>query len=315
MTCVAILTDPVIGGTFVTWTWHWLKNDSSYYHSPSKQHYQLTSDPLTNKNSHKFLTNQATCLTECIDILNDSSINHIYIHKFREEHTAPAIDLVRKHCKKITVITKSPSYALYDCSLAIRSPTATSLFDQRVLTDGYEILYDHLTYYFGENFKLWQQQNLNEIWDLREFIALNDTPLFNNTIRDHYDFDFDCFDISADTVWTSLDTTVGHWFDYCETVLDQKRFEQWIPIYRKWQLLHQDRIKFCKEFDSIIDGILTNKNIDLSQYNLDIVREAAIQHALIYQHNLNLKTWQLEKFTNTQQLYNLLEPSIHPLSS
>ena len=53
--------------------------------------------------------------------------------------------------------------------------------------------------------------------------------------------------------------------------------------------------------------------MDLTRLKLDIIQEAFIQHELIYKHNLNLKTWQLEKFTNTQQLHNLLETNTHPL--
>ena len=51
--------------------------------------------------------------------------------------------------------------------------------------------------------------------------------------------------------------------------------------------------------------------MDLERFNLDIFQEAAIQRELLYKHNLNLKIWQLEKFKNTKQLHNLLEPNIH----
>ena len=53
--------------------------------------------------------------------------------------------------------------------------------------------------------------------------------------------------------------------------------------------------------------------MDLTRFDLDVIQEAFIQRELIYKHNLNLKTFQLEKFINTQQLHNLLEPNIHPL--
>ena len=53
--------------------------------------------------------------------------------------------------------------------------------------------------------------------------------------------------------------------------------------------------------------------MDLEKFNLDLMQEAAIQRELIYNYSLNLKTWQLEKFTNTKQLHNLLEPNLHPI--
>ena len=53
--------------------------------------------------------------------------------------------------------------------------------------------------------------------------------------------------------------------------------------------------------------------MDLEKFNLDLMQEAAIQRELIYNYSLNLKTWQLEKFTNTKQLHGLLEPNLHPI--
>ena len=52
--------------------------------------------------------------------------------------------------------------------------------------------------------------------------------------------------------------------------------------------------------------------MDLTRFNLDIVRESTIQHVLIYKHGLTLKSWGLEKFpNNTQDLHLLLEPNIY----
>ena len=72
---------------------------------------------------------------------------------------------------------------------------------------------------------------------------------------------------------------------------------------------------FVAYFDKIINYIIEGYELNLDKFNLDLVQEAAIQHELIYKHNLNLKTWQLTKFTNTRQLHNLLEPNIHPLTT
>ena len=45
---------------------------------------------------------------------------------------------------------------------------------------------------------------------------------------------------------------------------------------------------------------------------MNFYKEVMIQQALIRRHSLNLKTWQLETFpANTQELYKLLEPSLH----
>ena len=70
--------------------------------------------------------------------------------------------------------------------------------------------------------------------------------------------------------------------------------------------------QFGDEFDDTMKCIVNGWYKELPELTFD--QEVIIQHALIYKHNLNLKTWQLSKFTNTKQLYQLLEPNIHDLS-
>ena len=82
----------------------------------------------------------------------------------------------------------------------------------------------------------------------------------------------------------------------------QERFNELEPYLRG--------IKVADKY-TIIESILKNNYIDLTKFNLDIVQEATIQHELLYKHNLNLKTWQLEKFMDSKQLHSLLEPNIY----
>lgn len=314
MTCCAILTDPVVGGTFLSWTWHWLRGDKQYYHVDSNRLVEVFADPLNQKNSHKFLPNQPVSLESFNNIFTNTHRQHIYFHNFRDKQTNQAIEKIKSSDCKTTLVTAGQKYVLYSCSLATRSTASPSFMHPgRNLLDDKEILFDKLKFFFGNDYDFWTQQNLTNIWDLREFIALNQRPLENHSITNCHQFDFEYFDLPAIDVWKNLDRKVVQWFDYCEATVDQTRLESWLLVYRQWQQLHLDRINFCENFENIIDGILTNQDIDLTQFNLDIVRESAIQHALIYRHNLNFKTWQLEKFENTKQLHNLLEPNIHAI--
>lgn len=314
MTCCAILTDSGVGGTFLAWSWHWLKGDDQYYHVESDIHVKVFADPLTKKNSHKFLPNQPLSLDSFNKIFANINKQHIYFHNFKDNATSQAIERIKTSDYKTVVVTKGEEYALYSCSLAARSTLSPSLLNPRQrLFDDKEILLDKLKFFSGNDYDYWTQQNLTNIWDLREFIALTLRPLENNTIKNCHQFDFEYFNLPAIDVWKSLDKKIVQWFDYCEVAVDQTRLESWLQVYRQWQQLHIERINFCENFETIINGILTNQDIDLAQFGLDIVRESAIQHALIYRHNLNFKTWQLEKFENTKQLHNLLEPNIHPI--
>jgi hypothetical protein len=102
-------------------------------------------------------------------------------------------------------------------------------------------------------------------------------------------------------------------FDYLEIKIDNERIVYWNTVYLSWRKIHYNRLNFLWCFDKIINYILNDYYMDLTRLKLDIIQEAYIQHELIYKHNLNLKTWQLEKFTNTQQLHSLLELNTHPL--
>ena len=151
------------------------------------------------------------------------------------------------------------------------------------------------------------------VWDKREFIALVIRPFDSDRITNYHQFDFDHFALSAPDLWLNLGHSIHDVLNYCDLDLDCNLYDSWKPVYYQWQQLHLDRLKFCWYFDTIVDNIVSGRHMDLSRFNLDIVREAAIQHVLIYKHNLNLKTWQLEKFENTQQLHKLLEPNTHPI--
>ena len=61
-----------------------------------------------------------------------------------------------------------------------------------------------------------------------------------------------------------------------------------------------------------MDAIVNNWHYEI---DLTFEQEVIVQHCLIYQHGLNLKTWQLEQFPrNTRDLHRLLEPNTHTVS-
>jgi len=80
-----------------------------------------------------------------------------------------------------------------------------------------------------------------------------------------------------------------------------------------WQKKQLDLLDFCYNQPHIVDAIVNNLYYEI---DLTFDQEIIIQHCLIYQHGLNLKTWQLEKFpNNTQDLHKLLEPNIHSVEN
>jgi len=321
---ITVLTDPAVGGTFLTWSLHYLAGHDQYFLQEKSYWTNLITDPLNNNNAHKFIPNQPNRIFDCTaqqfvdfaETLNNTPavIPHIlYFHQFNStETTKAATEYSNANALKLIVVDTSNS-KLYRCSYRKRAPILVGV--KQVIGTDKDIQQDLFNRFFKESKTQWDKLGLKNLWDIREFLALNFRPFEQDYIYDYVDKTRDHFIISGLELWTSLDLCIVELFRYLGISINQQRLENWQQTYNNWKKIHYQRLMFATYFDTIINGILNNHNIDLTRFDLDIEQEAAIQHVLIYKHHLNLKTWQLEKFINTKQLHNLLEPNIHPLSS
>lgn len=321
---IAVLTDPTCGGTFLTWSLYYLSGQTEYYSVTRQQKISLVSDPVTATNAHGFRPNQPNTSEQFINHINALSsrpsdeFNLMYFHNFNDcNHqpggsTSSAIDTTRKHFEKIVRLSIAPQNSLYQCSYNKRALAHNPQTGQLFST--HQEQHQHfIKTYFEQSQETWAQQGLSEFWDQREFLALNTRPFTTVNIVDVHDFAFDHYYLDSMDLWTQFDLTVIKLFKYLELGIDLSRWDHWLEVYTKWKKIHYQRIRFAMYFDTIIQYILQGKSMDLESFDLDIVQESAIQHILIYNHNLNLKTWQLTKFLNTQQLHALLETNTHPL--
>jgi hypothetical protein len=324
---IAILTDPGVGGTFLNWSIHYLAGHSHYYSAYKQQLIPVINNPLTEKNAHNFLPNQVSDTIYFEKILKSlidhksSYLNTIYFHNFtsatasHHQDTTNAVKKLLPHIAKTILLTSSPEQALYQCKFELRSSDNPSWKNHNILLDNkHEIFDDFVEYFFKDSKQKWDELNLKDPWDIREFLALNCRPFNIVRMINNLDLTHDHYHVNTMELWNRFDASVGDLFRYLEIDIDDNNFEKWLGIYQQWKKIHYDRLLFVWYFDTILDYVINGYKLDLTRFNLDICQEAAIQHALIYRHNLNLKTWQLKKFTNTRQLHELLEPNIHPLS-
>jgi len=319
-----VVTDPGVGGTFLTWTLHYLAGHKEYFLREKNCWTAIPSNPLTKINAHKFIPNQPNRQHECsaeqfqqvVKNLEDTPTNTfhtLYFHQFANKHTTEAaLEYINTQLNKAIVVDSS-DHTLYHCSVRRRAGIligpGKSIIDHKSIQDYY------INQYFADSKIVWDNLQLTDVWDLREFLALNFKPFLVDHIRDSVNMHSDCFIIKGADLWTSFEFTVNDLFDWIKHSIDTDRYKNWKQVYFEWKKHHYQKFMFSSYFNTIIDSILNNYSLDLLRFDLDIEQEAAIQHALIYNHNLNLKTWQLEKFVNTKQLHNLLEPNLHPLSS
>jgi hypothetical protein len=312
---IAVLTDPGIGGTFLSWTIYYLSGRASYFSARQDDFVEVCDNPLNDKNAHGFVPNQIHNHNEFADIFHKTLTHneHLYMHTLRY-NTKDAVDKVCKHAGKIIVVSLRPEHKLYQCGYTPRSDIMPAWNSKQHLSDSDSIYEDFTDYFFKESKQVWDKAGLHDIWDKREFIALNFDPFDHSSILNYVDPTTACYHLDALATWTNLDQYVNELFCYLDIPVDQTRFKNWLCVYGVWKTKHTKRLNFVNNFQIIIDNILNGIEMNLDIFEFDLVQEAAIQHVLIYKHNLNFKTWNLTKFTNTKQLHDLLEPNIHDLT-
>lgn len=321
---ITIATDPSVGGTFLAWTLHYLAGHQQYYLLEENSWCDITDTPLGSGNAHGFVPNQPNRIYGCtgqqfndfvrqLQQIDTATFHTLYFHPFYYSNTTTAaIEYLNNHIEN-PIIVDSSDHTLYHCSYRKRAFVYNE--HKQKIQDDKGILDQHINLYFKDSKRLWDSQNLENTWDLREFMALNFQPFEVFHISQAVDQSRSSYILKSADLWTCLDHTVKDLFNYIDCKIDQTRLEHWQQIYRQWTKNHYQQLMFSTYFSTIIESILNNYDLDLLRFDLDIEQEAAIQHVLIYKHNLNLKTWQLEKFINTKQLYSLLEPNIHNLGS
>jgi hypothetical protein len=163
--------------------------------------------------------------------------------------------------------------------------------------------------FFQHSKDQWQLQQLNNIWDVRERMALNTRPFDTKDFWNISSCDPVTW-INCQELWHNTEEVVLNLVTQLKLQVDSTRLQEWLPIMRRWQKIHYKNLKFYNNLDHIIDFTVKGWHFPLE--HLSLQQEAIIQHCLIYQHNLNLKTWQLVKFpASTLDLHKLLESNIH----
>ena len=90
MSLIAILTDPGKGGTFLTWSLHYLAGHTHYFNAELNSWLDLPENPLTNRNAHNFKANQIGTYSHVISTLTNLSnckafdFHTVYLHNLQE---------------------------------------------------------------------------------------------------------------------------------------------------------------------------------------------------------------------------------------
>jgi len=327
-----------VGCTFLDWSILYLHGRDMFFNYKKHRLIQLVHNPITPLNAHGHEKNHPAGLDQTkqyveaflqfphdllslypipmhhetamqalgisVDQLQNPEINRIAANFINDDFVKLTDYLLDQGTKLIYVDHNLPVY-----NIGIRSLDKLFLEARPALSVD-EIQNKFQTVFFSSSVETWTNQGLVDIWDVRERLALDTRPL-QLPSKPNVDFSKPhCFIDSLEWLTTGS-STIRKVMDFCKLKINKNRWDKWIDVYNSWQAIHHKNLNFSYQLPHIIDAIINNKFFVI---NLTFDQEVVIQHCLIYQHNLNLKTWQLEKFpNNTQELHKLLEDNMHPL--
>lgn len=334
---VAVTSIHSIGASFLEWSINYLSGGNKYFNT-NFGIMDLVDDPLSGSNAHKHVKNHPMGLHETkdtldkfkefsglktlypyplqidpatkqlgISVFNISKENNELVQNLIRQDFDNTLALLTEHNAKIIILDLNPNMALYNTDYR----TLCYLFhDHTKMATSYDEIRESFDLVFFENkSEQWGDSESMTKWDIREKHALDYRPFdlpqleFDKTIP-HYWLD-------AQMLWLGGEEEITKIMSFCDIEIDSSRLDSWRQVFSRWQKIQYKHAKFCFEFEHIMDCVLRGHSY---QIDLTFNQEVVIQHTLIYRHNLNLKTWQLEKFPNdTKELHLLLEPNFHEL--
>jgi hypothetical protein len=327
-TVVSVTSNTSVGCTFVDWSIQFLSGQTQHYHADSNSWIDLTHNPVNNSTAHNYQKNHPAGFDQTSDLLSQidqqgngvftlypASVTYAKLHNSKQlEGHDQIIDYIKHDYHKVfelcsqktklIFVDSSPEVALYHITLRRRS---FSLLQENQFGPSEIIQQEADEYFFKDSLSYFDS---DYVWDKREKRALCIRPYTLGIPNLDLDFSLPHLWIDSRSLWTLGDLVLKDIMNYVGLAVDPVRFDLWLLIYQIWARKQLEILNFCHVLPHIIDSIVNNWNYQIGELSFE--QEVAIQHFLIYKHNLNLKTWQLEKFpSNTKDLHKLLEPNTH----
>lgn len=317
---IAIITDPAVGGTFLTWSLHYLAGHNDYYSASEDNMIVLPANPLNGVNAHKFKANKPNTLLrvkstlEKIQSINIENFHTIYLHNFahgQDHDLQAAVKHTQQLADKVVILSHNTYDSMYFCTYYNRYKRESFTNANNILDNPKEQLNDFVDFFFKESKNKFTLSGGSPVWELREFLALNVDFRIRPRIEDFSDLSLPHYFLNWEELFNRFEFTVRDLLNYLNVKVDESRWDSWITIYHQWKNIHVQRLQFSLYFDKIVESIKNNYFLDLTRFNLDIVQESAIQRELLYKHNLAMKLYQIEKFTDAHHLHSLLEKNVY----
>lgn len=320
---VAVFGVSGTGCTFVDWSIHWLSGQNDYYSHAAQQWVPLADNPLGQFNAHRHPKNHPEGMTAVLDMLtafDQDKIYGMYVSSSPWQQVAQQLNT-----DQLPVITEylaqEASRMWQECSaqgaqlVYVRTDPAfklRNLTTRSVASSADQATVDQKTHRAYQQFFPHSNYDQLPIWEQRELMALDIRPFEPVTILDQLDLSLPHVSVDCVDLFEHGESVMQAIMQHCEIEIDPARWAAWITVYRAWQQIHEDSIRWAINCDHIVRSTVMGWHCPI---NLTFYQEAVIQHCLIYQYGLNLKCFGLTQFpNNTKLLHSLLEPNHHPVT-
>ena len=310
---IGLVVDDTLNVDILAWTLYYLTGQSHYYYYGFGYWFTIEDDPLnrilqTDRCIVEVEYDGSSVIEEFTEQLSSLKAENDYPGvkliltrlSYENKLNTEVVDLMKKECDKVIVISSFGESTLYSNKLNK---------ELEFMVD------DFMETYFADSKAGWEDVS-NSPWDRREYIALNFRPFVALNPELAYDLStLNHTKLTYSDVYENLDTKIRDIFSFIGYDIDESKFENWENIYDEWRRSVKDIVSWNRDFKKIVKDIVDGEDTDLTIYNLDILRESAILHELLYKHNLNIKSYGLEELPkNTKEIHELLEPNFHPLN-
>ena len=325
-----------IGGHFIDWSLYYLTGKTKIWVKGRVIDLLDAASP-NGSNFHQHESNVVDGFADCQQVIRDieqSSIPtvNVYLtalklHKILDQQFGVNVETATTE-----QIEKSLEYSNADTQQMIKwlqtNGHTVAFFDYKE-QDYLSVFYnnravlDHYNNPLSNDKELWDiytdtffnqsRQNFDQsVWDERERLALIVRPEKGIDCISMIDWCLPHLYYNSDDVWNDLLNVVREMASHFHLTVCEDRIETWKSVYNIWRSRHDPY--FARHFDRIVQAIVDGEYLSLTRFSLNFYKEVLIQRELIVKHNLNLKTWQLDKFpNNTLELHKLLESNIHTL--
>jgi hypothetical protein len=342
MNVVCTTSKNSVGCSFVDWSINFLSGNNTYFNVKQSKWIELSNNPVDKYNSHGHKKNHPSGLTDTIEHINEFLKNPTGLYTMYPFplHVDSVCRLLGIECNRLSVpdllnLVQQSQHRDYvnlinyciDKSVKViyvhnnyqsvgHSWNIRSLDRQIIKPEPYETLdfayQDFYKVYFNDNSSSWNSTNSNSRWDIRENIALNIRP-FDSRMFAEIGITKPHLWVDCQELWHNTSEVLIRIMKFISVPINSQRWDDWLPVMCAWQDIQRRNLKFHYTLDHIVNSIVNDWYYPLEPLTLQ--QEAIIQHCLIYKHNLNLKTWQLEQFpNNTQDLHTLLEVNPHSIA-